>query len=54
MPAENLVTQGYGEQNPKVETQGPSEENRRVSVRRVTPLLAQEQGSTEGGGGQPQ
>jgi outer membrane protein OmpA-like peptidoglycan-associated protein len=54
VPPENLVTQGYGEQNPKVDTQGPSEENRRVSVRRVTPLLAQEQGTTEGGGGQPQ
>ncbi len=52
VPPENLVTQGYGEQNPKVDTQGPSEENRRVSVRRVTPLLAQEQGTT--GGGQPQ
>jgi outer membrane protein OmpA-like peptidoglycan-associated protein len=55
VPPENLVTQGYGEQNLKVDTQGPSEENRRVSVRRVTPLLAQEQGTTEGGGGgQPQ
>lgn len=51
VPPENLVTQGYGEQNLKVDTQGPSEENRRVSVRRVTPLLAQEQGTTEGGGG---
>jgi outer membrane protein OmpA-like peptidoglycan-associated protein len=54
VPPENLVTQGYGEQNPKVDTQGPSEENRRVSVRRITPLLAQEQGTTGGGGGQPQ
>ena len=50
VPPENLVTQGYGEQNLKVDTQGPSDENRRVSVRRVTPLLAQEQGTT---GGQP-
>jgi outer membrane protein OmpA-like peptidoglycan-associated protein len=54
VPPENLVTQGYGEQNPKVDTQGPSEENRRVSVRRVTPLLAQEQGTTGGGGRPPQ
>ena len=55
VPPENLVTQGYGEQNPKVQSQGPSEENRRVSVRRITPLLAQEQGTTGGGGaGQPQ
>lgn len=39
IPPENLVTQGYGEQYPKVETEGPSRENRRVTVRRITPLL---------------
>jgi len=36
---ENLVTQGYGAQNPKIQTDGPSRENRRVTVRRITPLL---------------
>jgi outer membrane protein OmpA-like peptidoglycan-associated protein len=39
VPAENLTTQGYGEQYPKVQIQGPSRENRRVTVRRITPLL---------------
>jgi outer membrane protein OmpA-like peptidoglycan-associated protein len=39
VPTENLTTQGYGEQNLKVPTQGPEEANRRVSVRRITPLL---------------
>jgi OmpA-OmpF porin, OOP family len=39
VPAENLETQGYGEQYPKVPTQGPERANRRVTVQRVTPLL---------------
>ena len=39
IPPENLVTQGYGEQHPKLPVAGPSRENRRVGVRRVTPLL---------------
>ncbi|AOZ68650.1 hypothetical protein LPB142_04405 [Rhodobacter xanthinilyticus] len=39
VPAENLVVQGYGEQFLKVDTQGASEANRRVSVRRITDLL---------------
>lgn len=39
VPAENLVTQGYGEQFLKVQTDGPSQENRRVTVRRITPLI---------------
>ncbi|WP_041345674.1 OmpA family protein [Nitrobacter winogradskyi] len=39
VPPENLVTQGYGEQNLKIQTDGPSRENRRVTVRRITPLL---------------
>jgi outer membrane protein OmpA-like peptidoglycan-associated protein len=43
IPPENLVTQGYGEQYLKVPTQGPSRENRRVTVRRITPLIAQNQ-----------
>jgi outer membrane protein OmpA-like peptidoglycan-associated protein len=42
VPPENLVTQGYGEQNLKVDTQGPEEANRRVAVRRITPLLDQQ------------
>ena len=39
VPPENLVTQGYGEEYLKVETDGPSQENRRVAVRRITPLI---------------
>jgi outer membrane protein OmpA-like peptidoglycan-associated protein len=39
VPAENLTTQGYGEQYLKVPTQGPEQANRRVTVRRITPLL---------------
>ena len=40
VPPENLITQGYGEQYLKVQTEGPSRENRRVAVRRITPLLS--------------
>jgi len=40
VPPENLTTQGYGSQFLKVPTDGPARENRRVTVRRVTPLLA--------------
>lgn len=40
VPPENLTMQGYGEQQLKVQVQGPNEENRRVTVRRITPLLA--------------
>lgn len=39
VPAENLSTQGYGEQYPLVPTAGPEPANRRVSIRRITPLL---------------
>jgi outer membrane protein OmpA-like peptidoglycan-associated protein len=39
IPPENLVTQGYGEQYLKVNTQGPEQENRRVTIRRVTALV---------------
>ncbi|MCB8820954.1 OmpA family protein [Microvirga rosea] len=39
IPAENLTTQGYGEQYLKVNTQGPERQNRRVTIRRITPLL---------------
>ena len=39
VPPENLVTQGYGEEFLKVPTAGPERLNRRVAVRRITPLL---------------
>jgi outer membrane protein OmpA-like peptidoglycan-associated protein len=39
IPAENLTTQGYGEQYLKVDTQEAEQANRRVTVRRITPLL---------------
>jgi outer membrane protein OmpA-like peptidoglycan-associated protein len=39
IPPENLTTQGYGEQYLKVQTQAASRENRRVTLRRITPLL---------------
>ncbi len=40
IPAENLTTQGYGEQFLKVDTSEPERANRRVAIRRITPLLA--------------
>ncbi|PDV89027.1 hypothetical protein CO652_08055 [Rhizobium sp. H4] len=36
---ENMATQGYGEQYLKVNTSGPEQENRRVTIRRVTALV---------------
>jgi outer membrane protein OmpA-like peptidoglycan-associated protein len=39
VPPENLVVEGYGERYLKIDTEGPSQENRRVSVRRITPLI---------------
>lgn len=39
VPAENLTSQGYGEQYPKEQTDGPSIINRRVTIRNITPLL---------------
>jgi outer membrane protein OmpA-like peptidoglycan-associated protein len=42
VPPENLVTQGYGEEYLKIPTDGPERANRRVAVRRITPLLAQQ------------
>lgn len=44
VPFENLTTQGYGEQYLKVPTQAPERLNRRVAVRRITPLLARDGG----------
>ena len=40
VPPENLVTQGYGEQFLKIETEAPERANRRVGVRRITPLMS--------------
>ena len=39
IPPENLTTQGYGEQYLNIPTQEPERRNRRVTVRRITPLL---------------
>ena len=39
VPAENLTSQGYGEQYLKEQTDGPSRINRRVTIRHITPLL---------------
>ena len=41
VPPENLVTQGYGEQYPKVDTLAAERLNRRVAVRRITPLMSE-------------
>jgi outer membrane protein OmpA-like peptidoglycan-associated protein len=41
IPMENLVTQGYGEQHLKVQTEEPERANRRVTIRRITPLMGQ-------------
>ncbi len=41
VPPENMVVQGYGEQFLLVPTEGPERQNRRVAVRRITGLLAQ-------------
>jgi outer membrane protein OmpA-like peptidoglycan-associated protein len=43
VPAENLTTQGYGEQFLKVDTGEAERLNRRVAARRITPLLAKEE-----------
>ncbi len=40
IPPENLVSQGFGEQYLKEQTDGPSQVNRRVAIRRITPLLS--------------
>jgi outer membrane protein OmpA-like peptidoglycan-associated protein len=39
---ENLATVGRGELYPKIPTEAAEAENRRVSVRRITPLLARQ------------
>ncbi len=39
VPPENMVVQGYGESNLKIRTSLAERENRRATVRRITPLL---------------
>ena len=40
LPPENLATQGYGERYLKIKTAEPERLNRRVAIRRITPLVA--------------
>jgi outer membrane protein OmpA-like peptidoglycan-associated protein len=39
VPPENLVVQGYGERFLKIETQAAEEQNRRVTIRNISPLI---------------
>ena len=39
VPPENLVVQGYGESDLRINTDGDERANRRVAVRIITPLL---------------
>ena len=39
IPPENLATQGYGERYLKIRTEAGERENRRVTIRRITPLI---------------
>ena len=39
VPPENLATQGYGERYLKIRTEAAERENRRVTIRRITPLI---------------
>jgi outer membrane protein OmpA-like peptidoglycan-associated protein len=41
LASENLTTQGYGEQYLKLNTEQPERINRRVAIRRITPLISQ-------------
>jgi outer membrane protein OmpA-like peptidoglycan-associated protein len=41
VPPENLVTQGYGEEHLKVDTQEPERLNRRVTILNITGLMAE-------------
>lgn len=40
VPPENITTQGYGEQYLKISTEEAEVQNRRVAVRRITPLMS--------------
>ena len=39
LPPENLIIEGYGEAYLKVDTQEAERQNRRVTVRNISPLL---------------
>jgi len=39
VPPENLATQGYGERYLKIRTEAAERQNRRVTIRRITPLI---------------
>ena len=54
VPRENLVTQGYGEQFLLIPSDGPERRNRRVVVRRITPLIQGEQDRYSSGYGAPE
>jgi outer membrane protein OmpA-like peptidoglycan-associated protein len=41
VPAENLITQGYGEQFLKIDTQGPEQRNRRVTILNIFRLMTE-------------
>ena len=41
VPPENLVTQGYGKQYLKIETPAAERLNRRVAIRRISPLMSE-------------
>ncbi|MEO8668178.1 MAG: OmpA family protein [Bauldia sp.] len=47
IPPENLITQGYGESYLKIPTPAPERQNRRVTMRRITPLLQTDQYSDQ-------
>jgi outer membrane protein OmpA-like peptidoglycan-associated protein len=40
IPPENMATQGYGERYLKIKSEEPERQNRRVAIRRITPLVA--------------
>ena len=43
VPPENMVIQGYGESDLAIPVLDAERANRRVAVRRITPLLAERQ-----------
>ena len=51
IPRENLVTQGYGKQFLLIPTPEPERKNRRVVIRRITPLLQSDAAQYSGGDG---
>ncbi len=53
IPRENLVTQGYGKQFLLIPTPDPERRNRRVVIRRITPLLQGDSDRYSGGYGGP-